>query len=214
MASQTSTTTVSSKLTVSKPAAPRTTHFFLLPLEIRLQIYGYLLTPASAQALRLYTPTNLHPAILRVCHAAHNEAIPILYGANTFLVIAGYRLAKCWFDRLAAHAEEIRSVEIRRGLWRGAYKLVPDVEEVAKRCIGLRRLVVNLEMEGYKDEKVGEMGRDGVRVLRVVDEKCLGPIVEKMAEKLEGLKFLEIRGLADEGVCKRAIDMARQRRLR
>lgn len=65
-------------------------HFLDLPLEIREQIYTYLLanrlpdsrTPSWPDVD--YPPMTLHPAILAVSHQTHQEALPILYSQNTF----------------------------------------------------------------------------------------------------------------------------------
>lgn len=52
-------------------------NFLDLPLELREQIYTHLLTLAPSH------PT-LQPAILTACRQTHAEALPILYGHNTF----------------------------------------------------------------------------------------------------------------------------------
>ncbi|KAI1126066.1 hypothetical protein F5Y10DRAFT_220661 [Nemania abortiva] len=84
--------------------------FLNLPLEIRLEIYSYLLTaqstpsppPPSLPPIDTTSPTlpssysssspslsssssPLHPSILRTCRQLHAECIPVLYGTNTFL---------------------------------------------------------------------------------------------------------------------------------
>ena len=64
---------------------------FSLPIELRVQIYAYLLT--SAQPLTLYIdsppyrlPVNVHVAILRTCRAIYAEAQWLLFNLNTFRI--------------------------------------------------------------------------------------------------------------------------------
>lgn len=69
--------------------------FLNLPLEVRDQIYTYLLTvpsvPSHDEALgnhnfraRAAASARLHPAILSVSRQTHAEALPVLYARNTF----------------------------------------------------------------------------------------------------------------------------------
>ncbi|KAF3065208.1 hypothetical protein GL218_02068 [Daldinia childiae] len=69
--------------------------FLALPLEIRLEIFKYLLvlpSNAPSPSQKTYyqygqrrTPSPLHPAILRANRQLHAEALPLLYRRNTFL---------------------------------------------------------------------------------------------------------------------------------
>ena len=61
-----------------------------LPLEIRLQIFGYLLTLTTLPIYRDSLPSSrplIHPAILQVCRQTNTEATPLLYLQNTFIVL-------------------------------------------------------------------------------------------------------------------------------
>ena len=64
---------------------------FSLPIELRVQIYAYLLT--SAQPLTLYIdsppyrlPVNVHVTILRTCRTIYAEAQWLLFDLNTFRI--------------------------------------------------------------------------------------------------------------------------------
>jgi len=73
--------------------------FTKLPMEVRNMIYGYLLvTPEIIShahelvgGVQTVLAENHHPipgldaAILRTCRSIYEEALPILYGRNTFL---------------------------------------------------------------------------------------------------------------------------------
>ncbi|KAK8907330.1 hypothetical protein ACHAQE_004471 [Botrytis cinerea] len=72
-----------------------------LPVELRLKIYKLLLvnpklseadTIGKAAEYGKCVKFELTPAILRTCKAIHDEAEPILYGSNTFIIecIGGY----------------------------------------------------------------------------------------------------------------------------
>lgn len=65
--------------------------FARFPGEIRNQIYRYLLTdeyhPLEPQGRSKHDSTikkDLHPKILRICKAIHDEAISIFYEENSF----------------------------------------------------------------------------------------------------------------------------------
>ncbi|KAK2074087.1 hypothetical protein P8C59_008321 [Phyllachora maydis] len=71
----------------SPSAQTSSSSFLRLPLELRLQIYRYLLVlPSSPRDLarRRNRYDRIHPAILSACAQTHDEAAPVLYGANTF----------------------------------------------------------------------------------------------------------------------------------
>ncbi|KIW03757.1 uncharacterized protein PV09_05062 [Verruconis gallopava] len=89
----------SSETVVGAPVEERKNVCLLLqlPVELRLQIYQYLLTSSEAQLATLRPLTtrkhlssylipalNIHPNILRTCRLIHEEAGPILYKSNTF----------------------------------------------------------------------------------------------------------------------------------
>ena len=60
-----------------------------LPLELRLQIYGYIFPPEPQVIPYLKSSWKKHslaPSILRTCKQIHDEALPILYSKNTFLI--------------------------------------------------------------------------------------------------------------------------------
>lgn len=87
----------------------------VLPAEVRLQIYAYLLQ------LPPIAPTNPHDddddeaacprvsaAILRTSRQIHAEAAPVLYGANTFIahpsLLAGFPRLRPWYAPVCAAA--------------------------------------------------------------------------------------------------------------
>lgn len=62
-----------------------------LPAELRNQIYSHLLTvPPPGTPRPLGQRPRVHVSILAVCRQTHAEAMPILYGGNTF--VAHYSL--------------------------------------------------------------------------------------------------------------------------
>lgn len=72
---------------------PHSSPLLLLPLELRLKVYRALLAPNADKIQTLYHDRygrqkrlNIHPTILRVNKQTHTEALPILYGDNTFLI--------------------------------------------------------------------------------------------------------------------------------
>lgn len=66
--------------------------FFDLPAELRTHIYELLLVTDASLRLGHHGPFCLvpkaatHPAILRTCRRALDEAAPVLYGANSFFL--------------------------------------------------------------------------------------------------------------------------------
>lgn len=66
-------------------------HFMNLPVELRLLIYEELLRASNKYAVitidrrTIAIGFHLYPVILRICKAIYNEALPVLYGQNTFL---------------------------------------------------------------------------------------------------------------------------------
>lgn len=70
---------------------PKALPTFALPSELRRMIYQHLLNRTPHKTMLLYFdsfPNNryldLHPAILRVSRRTYTDAVPLLYGANTF----------------------------------------------------------------------------------------------------------------------------------
>lgn len=75
--------------------------FLSLPLKTRLRIYEYIFT-GKPQVIPYCRPPATHPlppAILRTCKQIHNEASPILYSKNTFLISSPERILK-WFIQI------------------------------------------------------------------------------------------------------------------
>lgn len=57
-----------------------------LPVEIRLEIYSYLLTFSHPLKLRQVIPGSRDLAILRINRQIHDEALSVLYDLNTIVV--------------------------------------------------------------------------------------------------------------------------------
>jgi len=74
---------------MAMPGDKQPTSFLYLPYDVRVQIYGYLLT-RQQQILIHYCESNdnptITPSLLQTCKLVHYEASPILYRGNTFLV--------------------------------------------------------------------------------------------------------------------------------
>ena len=78
----------------ARAASPKKAHLtFALPIELRKIIYHHLLHTSPNQTKLLFhdkTPDHrhldLHPAILRVSRQTYADAVPILYGDNTFKI--------------------------------------------------------------------------------------------------------------------------------
>ncbi|KAI1847198.1 hypothetical protein JX265_011873 [Neoarthrinium moseri] len=88
-----------------------------LPLELRMEIYTYLLTfqepakpssPDSGSRTPERRPAPLHPQILRVCAQTYAEAHALLYRLNTFQahpsLLASFPRLRAWHDPVAAAA--------------------------------------------------------------------------------------------------------------
>lgn len=58
----------------------------LLPVELRLQIYEYLLQYSHPIKLRQIVPGSRDLALLRTNHQIYSEALPVLYDLNTIVV--------------------------------------------------------------------------------------------------------------------------------
>lgn len=70
------------------PHDKQPTSFFSLPPEVRVQIYKYALTREGKimAQIREGRSRTITPSLLRICKQVHNEASPILYGENNFIV--------------------------------------------------------------------------------------------------------------------------------
>ncbi|KAH8179642.1 hypothetical protein LIA77_01161 [Sarocladium implicatum] len=75
-------------LDIDSSPAPKISSLLLLPVELRLEIYYYLLTPTPSAAGSTSRTTlaslDIHPSILLTCRLLHQEALPILFSQNTF----------------------------------------------------------------------------------------------------------------------------------
>ncbi|EPE33617.1 hypothetical protein GLAREA_06630 [Glarea lozoyensis ATCC 20868] len=84
-------------------------NFLHLPGEIRNEIYTQLLVlPRESNILPFYDCNlyDIYPEILSVCRKTHTEALPILYGLNTF--IANTTPTSC-FPRLTPFHAPVQS---------------------------------------------------------------------------------------------------------
>lgn len=114
---QEETTSSASEPTSNSSSGPS---FLSLPYELRLEIYNHLLL------LPPTPPQTLHPQILRACRQIHAEALPLLYGRNTFeahasLLVSFPRL-RPWYSPVASAsaAALITRVRVRVRLDAGA----------------------------------------------------------------------------------------------
>ncbi|KAF2108331.1 hypothetical protein BDV96DRAFT_587618 [Lophiotrema nucula] len=68
--------------------------FLDLPAELRLNVYrhalvddaGYIIAIRNLPPCRPNMPKKLSPALLRTCKSVYNEALPILYQENTWMI--------------------------------------------------------------------------------------------------------------------------------
>lgn len=59
--------------------------FMTLPVELRLEIYSYLLVlPEEWNPAKQAAPPSLYPEILSACQQTYEEAVPVLYKPNKF----------------------------------------------------------------------------------------------------------------------------------
>ncbi|RYP90209.1 hypothetical protein DL770_003672 [Monosporascus sp. CRB-9-2] len=138
--------------------APPPATLLTLPLELRLEIYGYLLTlPTTRQRRRQQADrtkdARLHPAILRACRQLHAEALAFLLETNEF---EAHPTLLASFPRLfpfpagspvrdAAQAARVRRLRVRVRL----DVEVPDDgdgngDEKVRQLSGLRELVLDV----------------------------------------------------------------------
>lgn len=106
---------------------------FLLPVELRLEVYRYLLI-ASSQPLILHPSIQgsqfrgeFHTAILRTCKTMYSEALPLLYDENTLRISLrnSEGFSEDVYQRIAdsgGHAEDIRGIIEH---YQGQYTMTP-----------------------------------------------------------------------------------------
>ncbi|TVY51887.1 hypothetical protein LCER1_G006602 [Lachnellula cervina] len=93
--------------------------FLDLPGEIRNQIYRQLLLVPSLSIPRLLGDPPIYPSILSTCHKIHSEALPILYGSNTFLahpnLLTGLPRLRLYYSTISSPSliSQIRRFHIR-----------------------------------------------------------------------------------------------------
>ena len=121
--------------------------FLHLPLELREQIYGYLVNqdgrrPAVVVSVETYDgiwrytrepEVPLHTAILRVNKQLYAEAVPILYAACAFSPVADERTISEFFGRLSEHARaNILRLELkpRRSAGRSVPGQHPNISQI------------------------------------------------------------------------------------
>ncbi|RYP48948.1 hypothetical protein DL768_005220 [Monosporascus sp. mg162] len=142
-----------------RPGAPPPATLLTLPLELRLEIYSYLLTlPTTRQRRQQQTCTKdarLHPAILRACRQLHAEALAFLLETNEF---EAHPTLLASFPRLfpfpagspvrdAAQAARVRRLRVRVRL---DVELPDDGDERVRQLSGLRELVLDVWQAGWR----------------------------------------------------------------
>ncbi|RYP20425.1 hypothetical protein DL765_002801 [Monosporascus sp. GIB2] len=142
---------------LARRGAPPPATLLTLPLELRLEIYGYLLTlPTMCQRRQKQADTKdarLHPAILRACRQLHAEALAFLLETNEF---EAHPTLLAAFPRLfpfpagspvrdAAQAARVRRLRVRVRL---DVELPDDGDgdgdERVRQLAGLRELVLDV----------------------------------------------------------------------
>lgn len=127
----------------------------LLPLELRLEIYAYLLVhpqgiPAATPSGRSKKSGNekeLHPAILLVNRQINAEGTPVLYGKNTFLA---HPTMLSGFPRLRADFAPVKEAAVLPRIRRFHVRLRLDCDvgverdAVTKAFSGVEELVVDV----------------------------------------------------------------------
>ncbi|KAK4497143.1 hypothetical protein PRZ48_011593 [Zasmidium cellare] len=146
--SSTSTSTPVSEETVIHPKLESNKKgFFDLPPELRNQIYAIILIrPRKLNLIGMYpgyahlNNTVIHTRILRTCKRIHQEATPILYGANTFLVRTDG--TSWWFLNMIGrssehinHLENTWEAEVQLEIWKEVLAvreyLIPETKIVS-----------------------------------------------------------------------------------
>ncbi|KAM0739156.1 hypothetical protein ACQRIT_006893 [Beauveria bassiana] len=91
----------------SPPPPRRRTSFMVLPPEVRLQIYGYLLHLPPLTTTTIDEP-RVSAGILRASRQIHAEAAAVLYGDNIFLahpsLLADFPRLRRWYTPVCAAA--------------------------------------------------------------------------------------------------------------
>ncbi|KAM3560796.1 hypothetical protein MY1884_002741 [Beauveria asiatica] len=94
----------------SPPPPSHRTSFMVLPAEVRLQIYGYLLRlpPLTATSTATIDEPRVSAGILRTSRQIHAEAAAVLYGDNVFLahpsLLADFPRLRRWYTPVCAAA--------------------------------------------------------------------------------------------------------------
>jgi len=137
------------------PTPPRSLFLCVFPLELRLEIYIYLLVHPPSKRIPMFPPHHgnsshdqrLHPAILLTNRQINAEGTPILYGQNTFLA---HPTMLSDFPRLRPNFPPVREVtvlpQIRRFLVRVRLDCDANVdrEAVTRAFSGVEELVVDV----------------------------------------------------------------------
>lgn len=83
-----------------------------LPSGIRHQIWKHTLICKSQSIPYLHDGTKVTPSLLRTCKQIYNEACPILYSENEFLINGPERVLK-WLEQIGpANVEHLRRLRI------------------------------------------------------------------------------------------------------
>ena len=139
--------------------------FLSLPPRARNRIYELLLVRDKQFIIGKYTPSfRVDPTILRTCKQINNEAVPILYSQNTFMIDHPDR-ALTWFTQIGksnlSHLNNLRLFPdpvYDAGDREGWYQLLGRLALEAK---GLTNLYIFWDAEGMHSES----GKD-VRFIR------------------------------------------------
>lgn len=97
------------RLPASPPPPPPTLSFMVLPAEVRLQIYDYLLyLPPIGLAAHPHDESRVSAGILLASRQIHAEAAAVLYGSNTFVahpsLLADFPRLRRWYAPVCAAA--------------------------------------------------------------------------------------------------------------
>ena len=154
---------------------PQASPLLALPTELRLQIYRHVLVlPAYKRTHTRRHTGEVHAALLGTCHQIHREALPILYGENTFLahqsLLADFPSLRDWHPpvRTARLLPHIRRWHVRVRLdcdapydaaavaraFSGADELTVEVRQAVFRGVG--RAVLRL-FEGVRGVKAARV---------------------------------------------------------
>ncbi|TQV99226.1 hypothetical protein IF1G_01441 [Cordyceps javanica] len=104
---------MSAQPSAEAPSSPHTVSFMVLPAEVRIQIYSYLLHLPPISATAGGPPdddaeSRVSAGILRASRLIHAEAAPVLYGGNTFVahpsLLADFPRLRPWYGPVCAAA--------------------------------------------------------------------------------------------------------------